>query len=713
MNEIVPPSNFHANGTSGLNTRQNALALAKRGLRVFRIKKGSQKHFIDADWATSATADPREVWERFTDQDTWAPLDCNIGVVADGLVYIDVDAAGDKHKHDGRAAWDALGVTEPTFTVDTPSGGRHYYYSGEGKIYSQRDLAPGINVRCGNGYVVGPGSTHPNGGVYTIANDAPIAPLPAAVAARLSAAKERSEAAAVCELDQLQNIEAARQWLATHKPAIEGQGGDRHTFETCCRVLDFGLSAEAALDALRAWNDRCDPPWDDVDLEKKIDNALTYRKSPVGSLRPDDAHEDLSAAVADIRSPKRLKFLSEISRAAVLASQSNAIVKGLIGPGELGMLYGDPAAGKTFVGLYVAFQIARGAELFGMKTRRVPVLYISFEGHFAFDKRLVAAREAYGDPEQYFAQLAITVTLGQSEGGEAGARQIIAAYRDLMSAAGVSCPGIIFVDTLSRARAGDDEDNAAEVSELVERRLGLIQRETGATLCLVHHTNKNGGMRGSSVLEGACDFILRVDREDGQSSTTRRLVAQKVKDGEECELMSFTLKREFLGLDADDEAVTTCTVTPLTIARRALASEVVKIVDKVLREALQAGITLHTQKSGRTSPAGYVIEKISAGEVVCECTPDEIFEAVKTLMNAGRYAEEQYHPAKTSADKVAYRLAFGSAADSSADSTIADSPDRLATKTEKLSAPANTGVFKRRQPKSADSKRRSVGGRKH
>jgi hypothetical protein len=68
-------------------------------------------------------------------------------------------------------------------------------------------------------------------------------------------------------------------------PAISGQHGDVHTFRVCCRVIrGFALADDEALDVLREWNSRCEPPWSDRELMDKLSRAHRYGREPIGSL---------------------------------------------------------------------------------------------------------------------------------------------------------------------------------------------------------------------------------------------------------------------------------------------------------------------------------------------------------------------------------------------------------------------------------------------
>ena len=77
----------------------------------------------------------------------------------------------------------------------------------------------------------------------------------------------------------------ARQYVAAVPPAISGQHGDAHTFRVCCRIVrGFALADDEALDVLREWNNRCEPPWSDCELMDKLSRAHRYGREPIGCL---------------------------------------------------------------------------------------------------------------------------------------------------------------------------------------------------------------------------------------------------------------------------------------------------------------------------------------------------------------------------------------------------------------------------------------------
>ena len=71
----------------------------------------------------------------------------------------------------------------------------------------------------------------------------------------------------------------ARAWLAKREPAVQGAGGDKHTFNTLAQLIrKFGLTADdAAAIAAENWNCQCQPPWAPSDLMRKARAIVAYK----------------------------------------------------------------------------------------------------------------------------------------------------------------------------------------------------------------------------------------------------------------------------------------------------------------------------------------------------------------------------------------------------------------------------------------------------
>ncbi|MGW1804585.1 bifunctional DNA primase/polymerase [Streptomyces sp. NPDC002078] len=173
-----------------------ALDAASRGWHVFPLIPGAKRPAV-RDWETRATTDR----ERITRCWTHAPY--NVGIATGPSVLVVVDLDTPKGPDDvPPAEWAAHGVTDgadvlallcechdqpfpaDTYTVRTWSGGTHLYFAApEGEPLrntaggSARGLGWKVDTRAVGGLVVGAGSTFA-GELYTVARNAPVAPLP-------------------------------------------------------------------------------------------------------------------------------------------------------------------------------------------------------------------------------------------------------------------------------------------------------------------------------------------------------------------------------------------------------------------------------------------------------------------------------------------------------------------------------------------------------
>lgn len=80
--------------------------------------------------------------------------------------------------------------------------------------------------------------------------------------------------------------ERAAKYLARCNPAISGQGGHLQTFVVCQHMVrGFGLDESTAFRLLQSWNARCEPPWKDWELRRKVREAAVRGTMAEGALR--------------------------------------------------------------------------------------------------------------------------------------------------------------------------------------------------------------------------------------------------------------------------------------------------------------------------------------------------------------------------------------------------------------------------------------------
>lgn len=66
----------------------------------------------------------------------------------------------------------------------------------------------------------------------------------------------------------------ASAYVSKMQPAISGSGGHTATFLVARKLVqDFGLGDADALAIMRHYNARCQPPWSEQDLARKVSEA--------------------------------------------------------------------------------------------------------------------------------------------------------------------------------------------------------------------------------------------------------------------------------------------------------------------------------------------------------------------------------------------------------------------------------------------------------
>lgn len=132
-----------------------ALLVADQGLKVFPVVPLGKSPAVD-EWQSVATTDPLTITQWFRERPR-----LNYGIVGgleNGVFMTDLDG-------EDAIRWFTSKGFPLDAIVETPSGGRHYYY----RVYdveiqtNKSKVYPKVDIRGEGGYVVGPGSITPQG----------------------------------------------------------------------------------------------------------------------------------------------------------------------------------------------------------------------------------------------------------------------------------------------------------------------------------------------------------------------------------------------------------------------------------------------------------------------------------------------------------------------------------------------------------------------
>lgn len=340
---------------------EHALDAAGRGYRIVPCKG---KVAVTPHGVLDATSDPGEIRALFKRYRNKA-----YGVT--GGVIIDLDV---KPEVDGVREWNKLvaGKDCPaTRTVRTPGGGVHLYFRTDARYGNPVGrLAPGIDVRAHNAYVIGPGSVTDKG-VYTLEADGDPAELPDWLAARLTEVAEGEQRSIAGVHELLAGITYRPDPIANSVLAMECEfigelpEGKRHaemlevTWNLAAMVFAGRLKHEQVLEYGDAYARACQP----YPVGKDFSSALlgAYQKigepdtgSP-GNL-PGEFWEstDVLTHIRDAawnwyRSPDALLH-AVLARLAAMNPPQRQAATGIGKPASLNyaaVLAGPPGSGKS------------------------------------------------------------------------------------------------------------------------------------------------------------------------------------------------------------------------------------------------------------------------------------------------------------------------------------------------------------------------------
>ena len=205
----------------------------------------------------------------------------------------------------------------------------------------------------------------------------------------------------------------------------------------------------------------------------------------------------------------------------------------------LGFVYGPPGCGKSFITIGMGLSIAaQRTEWFGRAIKKTgPIVYISSEGVGDIGLRIDAWEKETGvmagDLPFYLIRQNINFM------SQADVERLLRTVAEIAKIVG-EFPVVVFVDTVSRVLPGADENLQKDMTLFIGA-CDAVRTTFGATVVGVHHTSRAGNLRGSTVFDGAGDFLLGIEREEGEM--IGEIHARKIKSAEDGWRQPFELKK--------------------------------------------------------------------------------------------------------------------------------------------------------------------------
>ena len=243
------------------------------------------------------------------------------------------------------------------------------------------------------------------------------------------------------------------------------------------------------------------------------------------------------------------------------------LIEGMIIDRGFGLTFGAPGSTKTFFDLDISLSIAAGLPHFwGRKIHKTgPVIYISSEGVSDMKFRIMAWEQKSGinTDETPFFLIKQTINFMLASDVE----RLVKTVAHVSVKAGN--PVLVVVDTVSRVLPGADENLQKDMTLFIGA-CDAVRETFDTTVMGVHHTSRGGNLRGSTVFDGAADFLFLIEREEGTMNGS--LTAKKIKTAEDGWTQQFDIKKTPVGDIAGHES--------LTLHPLAMQKEVEKQVNK-------------------------------------------------------------------------------------------------------------------------------------
>ncbi len=566
-----------------------ALAWAKRG---FRVHPCAQDKTPLTQWTKTATSTEQEIHALWDEYPGALP-----GLIAENVICLDCDRHHEGQ--DGVAALesivDDMGLNpDGALVVETPSGGRHYYFKAPEDLSvgnSTGNLPKGIDVRSGGkGYVIAPGTQLADGRAYILLGGPDpasesfwdhLAQLPEGLRSIINADNARQQQGATGATPVLTNGSSLRMpsrgngllscisnELANTPEGQRGSTLNSLGYRVGRKVGAGDIDRHAAEHAL--WHASVHNGLITTDGEASVRDQI-QRSLGDGAAHPLGLPERplITPELASASQPQNAQEAAQRWQQNIVHDFGDIldspleVIPGFIAKGQAGVLTGPWGLGKTFLALEWAVCVAEGLPINGiMPEVSGPVLYSYGEGESDFGRRVEACLRKHRLNKRPDNLIFYNDTPNLCD-----EQDVNSFIEELLRQGSIKSPPVLVtIDTLARSiKNGVDTDNSL-MRLAVNSILGIRNRTDAATM-VVHHPpvpSENGGTyqkrpRGGGMLEADLDFSLLLGQSEKDKPIT--LSIRKQKSLPDSAKLAFELEVVELGAHTrTGKPVTSCAV---------------------------------------------------------------------------------------------------------------------------------------------------------
>jgi hypothetical protein len=559
-----------------------ALQWAKRGVPVFPC--GNNKAPMTENGHLDASTDPMKVRAMFEFAGEDALIGARMG--ADSQLFA---CDFDLYKPGAQEYMETLseqGLLTSTQVHLTRSGGLHFIYRSD-TAYPNCKPAPGVEIKGEGGYVIVP----PSKG-YSIQEKGIAYAKPELIAALTAARKQASQSTVDAIKARILSADDFHDSMAQLAARLSARGLSQADVQ---KQLIETLSASVASHPAHKRHDRWKKLMQDTGGELSRLSSTSHEKynphvagekareavssDSIASMQAatagifsrgsggNDHNDRAGAALLDRELQKLLPQEGEsewpFQNDGYFSGDNREILNQryvmypLFAERETVLMAAEPKAGKTAISLKLAMAVSQGESL-GTGTNGLsiteprPVLYFTLEGARAVEMRiaaergrqLAAGREWPSRSDDRLFVVDRPQNLLADAAQLAFCAKVIAHDRKCSATYGSSL-GLIFIDTLTKAMPGGDQNSVEDTSQLF--KITDILREHGvtATIVFIHHLSKQGEVRGSTNIEAEVDVVTSVEKSKAPGVV--RLIIRRARSIDESVAYTFKLTSYYLG----------------------------------------------------------------------------------------------------------------------------------------------------------------------
>lgn len=204
------------------------------------------------------------------------------------------------------------------------------------------------------------------------------------------------------------------------------------------------------------------------------------------------------------------------------------MIDGIVLENSLVVMFGAPGCGKSFLALDMVGCLANRNRWIGHGIEKnFNCLYILGEGAAGLPDRVAAWEKHNGMQMSGVTFIPRAIPVNSK------------AWAKLVEYVRETKPGLTVIDTLARMSGNmEDENNATQMGKFIQAA-DELRNASGGSVLVIHHANRQGGIRGSNALDGAADTMIRLDKEYNDSVEA---FITKIKEGETGDLGTFRIK---------------------------------------------------------------------------------------------------------------------------------------------------------------------------